>query len=42
MIEKMRRGYFVTADEAVVMAYRQQYLTSIEKKYLTAKEKVEI
>ena len=27
VIEKMRRGYFVTADEAVVMAYRQQYLT---------------
>ena len=36
VIEKMRRGYFVTADEAVVMAYRQQYLTTIEKKYLIA------
>ena len=42
VIEKMRRGYFVTADEAVVMAYRQQYLTTIEKKYLVAKAKVEI
>lgn len=42
VVEKMRRGYFVTTDEAVVMAYRQQYLTNIEKKYLTAKEKVEI
>ncbi len=31
VIEKMRRGYFVTADEAVVMAYRQQYLTTIPK-----------
>ena len=29
VIEKMRRGYFVTADEAVVMAYCQQYLTTI-------------
>ena len=42
VVEKMRRGYFVTADEAVVMAYRQQYLTTIEKKYLVAKAKVEI
>lgn len=42
VIEKKRQGYFVTADEAVVMAYRQQYLTIIEKKYLTAKAKVEI
>ena len=41
VIEKMRRGYFVTADETVVMAYRQQYLTTIEKKYLVAKAKVE-
>ena len=42
VIEKTQRGYYVTADEAVVMAYRQQYLTTIEEQYLTAKAKAEI
>ena len=42
VIEKTRWGYFVSSDEAVIAAYRQQYLTTIEKKYLVAKAKVEI
>ena len=42
VIEKTRWGYFVASDRAVIITYRQQYLTDIEKKYLTAKAKVEI
>lgn len=42
VIEKTRWGYFVSSDGAVIAAYRQQYLTTIEKKYLVAKAKVEI
>lgn len=42
VIERKRRGNFVTTDEVLVMAYRQAYLTYIEKKYLAAKEKVAI
>lgn len=40
VIEKMRRGYFVTADEAVVMAYRQQYLPMSIKERLRQKEQI--
>ena len=40
VIEKMRRGYFVTADEAVVMAYRQQYLHMSIKERLRQKEQI--
>ena len=40
VIEKMRRGYFVTADEAVVMAYRQQYLPMSIKERLRQKEHI--
>ena len=29
-------------DEAVIAAYRQQYLEAVEKEYLSAKEKAEI
>lgn len=39
MIEKTRWGYFVSSEEAVVIAYRQQYLMDIGKGYLRAKEK---
>lgn len=42
VIEKTRWGYFVASDRAVMITYRQQYLTTIEKKYLEAKEKVKI
>lgn len=40
VIEKTRLGYFVTSDEAKIISFRQQYLASIEKEYLDAKEKV--
>ena len=42
VIEKTRWGYFVTSDKFAVTAFRQQYLVTIEKEYLNAKEKVEI
>ena len=42
VIEKTRWGYFIASDEAVIAAYRQQYLEAVEKEYLSAKEKAEI
>ena len=42
VVEKTRRGYFVTSDKAAVITFRQQYLASVEKEYHNAKEKVEI
>ena len=42
VIEKTRGGYFIASDEAVIAAYRQQYLEAVEKEYLSAKEKAEI
>ena len=41
VIEKTRRGYFVSSDEAVIAAYRQQYLESIAKEYRSAIAKLE-
>ena len=41
VVEKTRRGYFVTSDTAII-TFRQQYLASVEKEYHNAKEKVEI
>ena len=31
VIEKTRRGYFVTSDNAVVAAFRERYLASVEE-----------
>lgn len=42
VIQKTRRGYYVTSDKAAIAVYRQQYLAAVEKEYHTAKEKVEI
>lgn len=42
VIEKTRRGYFVTSDGDTVTAFRQQYLSAVERAYSQAKEKVEI
>ena len=42
VIEKTRRGYFVTSDNAVVAAFRERYLASVEEEYRHAKAKVEI
>ena len=42
VIEKTRWWYFIASDEAVIAAYRQQYLEAVEKEYLSAKEKAEI
>ena len=42
VIEKTRRGYFVTSDNAVVAAFRERYLASAEEEYRHAKAKVEI
>ena len=42
VIEKTRWGNFIASDEAVIAAYRQQYLEAVEKEYLSAKEKAEI
>ena len=42
VIEKTRRGYFVTSDNAVVAAFRERYLASVEEEYHYAKAKVEI
>ena len=42
VVEKTRRGYFVTSDKAAIITFRQQYLASVEKEYHNAKEKVEI
>lgn len=41
VIEKTWRGYFVSSDEAVIVAYRQQYLKSIEREYRSAIAKLE-
>ena len=41
VIEKTRWGYFVSSDESVIAAYRQQYLASIEKEYRSAIAKLE-
>ena len=41
VIEKTRWGYFVSSDEAVIAAYRQQYLESIAKEYRSAIAKLE-
>ena len=41
VIEKTRWGYFVSSDKAVIAAYRQQYLESIEKEYRSAMAKLE-
>ena len=42
VIEKTRCGYFVSSDKVTVITYRQQYLATVEKEYLNAKEKVEV
>lgn len=42
VIEKTRRGYFVTSDEATVTAFRERYLASIEEEYHNALKKVKI
>lgn len=42
VIEKNRRGYFVTSDNAVVAAFRERYIASVEEEYRHAKAKVEI
>lgn len=42
VIEKTRWGYFVSSDNAPILAFRQRYLTDVEHEYLTAKEKVEV
>ena len=42
VIEKTRWGYFVTADEVAVKAFREQYLASVEKEYQTSLAKVKI
>ena len=39
VVEKTRRGYFVTSDKAAVITFRQQYLASVEKEYHTQKRK---
>ena len=40
VIEKTRRGYFVTSDKAAITAFRERYLASVEKKYHNALTKV--
>lgn len=42
VVEKTRRGYFVTSDRAAIVAFRERYLASIEEEYHNAIEKVEI
>lgn len=42
VIEKTWRGYFVVSEETAISSFRQQYLATIEKEYLEAKEKVKI
>ena len=42
VIEKTRWGYFVSLDEEVIIAYRQEYLAVVEKEYLNAKEKFDL
>lgn len=40
IVEKLRAGYFVTSDNDRIIVFRQRYLASIEKEYLSQKEKV--
>ena len=42
VVEKTRRGYFVTSDRAAIVAFRERYLASVEEEYRHAKAKVEI
>ena len=42
VIEKTRKGYFVTSDKIAVAAVRERYLASIEEAYHNAIAKVEI
>ena len=42
VIEKTRKGYFVTSDKIAVTAFRERYLASIEEAYHNAIAKVEI
>lgn len=42
IVEKLRAGYFVTSDNDRIIVFRQRYLASIEKEYLSQKEKVKI
>ena len=42
IVEKLRAGYFVTSDNDRIIVFRQRYLASIEKEYLSEKEKVKI
>lgn len=42
IVEKLRAGYFVTSDNDRIIVFRQRYLASIEKDYLSQKEKVKI
>lgn len=41
VVEKTRQGYFVTSDEAIITAFRERYLASVEKEYQNARGKVE-
>ena len=41
VIEKTRKGYFVTSDKIAVAAFRERYLASVEKEYQNARGKVE-
>ena len=42
VIEKTRKGYFVTSEKIAVAAFRERYLASIEEAYHNAIAKVEI
>ena len=42
IVEKLRAGYFVTSDNDRIIVFPQRYLASIEKEYLSQKEKVKI
>ena len=42
VITKTLRGYFVTSDNAAIVAFRERYLASIEEEYHNAIAKVEI
>ena len=42
IVEKLRAGYFVTSDNDRIIVFRQRYLASIEKEYLSQKEKVKM
>lgn len=40
VIDKTTYGYFITSEQARILAYRDSYLASVEQEYIAGKQKI--